>query len=316
LDLLVWRIVTMKFSSFPKSLAVVVVVGAGTAGGAAACGDDGVNHGKAGETAQASWTPPPDPELGPVVPLDELVDGRTYAQWGAQLWKEMYAEPRANNPIEALTGEFCDQRQPEGNVWFLHRNFGGHTVRSCVVPKGKYLFAALVDAFEDYPCPSPTFQPSPGQSLYDFLKNGNANARGTERLLDPFTILNAEVNGTPIPNVNQYRSTSTELENFTADISWKPIDPCVTGGPQQAVAAGYWLMLRPLPPGPHELHFRAERPDCAGCVVEVTWHLTVEGNGKPPHEPDPSECDGGRPDHDDGAWNTFDAALPPPRTTP
>lgn len=305
----------MKFNlTLSSSLAAAVVVVAG--GAVAGCADSVEPPSHANETTQASRAWPPTPQSGEVVPLDELVEGKTYAEWGAELWRQMYEEPRANNPIEEPSGRFCDERQHPGNVWFLHRNFGGNTERTCEIPQGKYVFAALVDAFEDYPCPAPTFQPSPGQTLYDFLKFGNANAPGTERLLDPFTILQAEMNGRPIPNVHEYRSTSTELVDFTADISWKPIDPCVTGGPQQAVAAGYWLMFRPLDPGEHDLHFRAERPDCQGCFIDATWHITVPGErprrdgGRDDHDPD--RCD----DHDhDGTWDTFDAGSQPPRRT-
>ncbi len=258
-------------SGVRASLAIVVVA----AGGAAACGDAAEEDAPATSSTTQEWYwrdhGKPDRDRL-VVPIHERVGGRTYAEWGAKLWKTVYAEPRANNPIEDPDGTHCAERQPRGKVWFLHRNFGGTTERWCTIPHGKYLFVPLVDAFNDYPCPDPSFKPGPRQSLRRFLTDGYGSIPGANDLIDPFTILGAEIDGKAIPNVASYRSAS-RLVHFEADASWQALDPCVTGKRQKAVAAGYWLMLKPLPPGPHDLHFHAERPDCA---IDVTYHLYVE----------------------------------------
>lgn len=49
------------------------------------------------------------------------------------------------------------------------------------------------------------------------------------------------------------------------------VDPVFLDG-YPIVSDGFWVMLPPLAPGPHVLHFRA------GTVQDVTYHLTV---GKP-----------------------------------
>jgi len=59
---------------------------------------------------------------------------------------------------------------------------------------------------------------------------------------------------------------------FTAAISLKDLDGCVTGSPQLAVADGYWLLLEPLSRGEHTLHFRAASPAFS---IETTYHLTI-----------------------------------------
>lgn len=207
-----------------------------------------------------------------VVPIDRRIGGKSYGEWGAELWKQMYARPRAGNPIEDPDGSRCAERQPHGQVWFLHRNFGGTTVRSCTVPYGKYLFIPLVDAFQNYPCVDPNFKPGPQQPLREFLTWGFGPSSGSEELIEPFTVLNAEVDGESIEDLARYRAHSG-LVSFVGHTSWKPLDPCVDGKPQKAVAAGFYLMLRPLAPGPHVIHFHAEAPDC---VIDVTYHLEVK----------------------------------------
>lgn len=248
-------------------LAITVVV---TAGGTVGCGGEPEERAPTTRKTTQAFHRPDYNRF--VVPLHARVGGRTYAQWGAQLWKSVYSEPRANNPIEDPDGTHCAERQPGGKVWFLHRNFGGMTERSCTIPHGKYLFFPLVDAFQDYPCPDPNFRPGPFQSLRSFLTNGFGSIPGANDLIDPFTILSAELDGRSIPRVAKYRSASG-LVDFVADISWKSLDPCVNGKHQKAVAAGYWLMLKPLPSGTHDLHFHAERP---GCAIDVTYHLNIE----------------------------------------
>ena len=46
------------------------------------------------------------------------------------------------------------------------------------------------------------------------------------------------------------------------------------GGPfSPNVSDGYWLMLKPLPPGAHTLSFKGVQ--AAGFAAEVTYNLTV-----------------------------------------
>jgi len=44
------------------------------------------------------------------------------------------------------------------------------------------------------------------------------------------------------------------------------------GDHDPAVADGYWLMLAPLSPGEHQVHFSSGRP---GFSLDVTYDLTI-----------------------------------------
>ena len=83
------------------------------------------------------------------------------------------------------------------------------------------------------------------------------------------TDLFAEIDGVPLTHLARYRVTS-QLFRFKADPALTVFDPCITGTRQRGVAVGYWLLLEPLPPGPHTLHFGA--PDWG---QDITYHLTV-----------------------------------------
>jgi hypothetical protein len=64
---------------------------------------------------------------------------------------------------------------------------------------------------------------------------------------------------------------------FSKDPSWLAFDPCLTGEPQPAVVAGYWLMLAPLTRGQHTIRFGSTaRFEDFEFEVHTTYRLTVE----------------------------------------
>src|SRR5213076_3066927 len=101
-----------------------------------------------------------------------------------------------------------------------------------------------VNYTNDYPCPDPSFQPAPGQSLEDFLREG------AMFFLDATTELSVSVDGQAVGDLFDNRGTS-RLFNFTYDPSWFALDSCGTGTPQPGVSDGYFVMLKPLPTGTH-----------------------------------------------------------------
>jgi hypothetical protein len=62
--------------------------------------------------------------------------------------------------------------------------------------------------------------------------------------------------GKPLANLAAYRNVSG-MFTFTADPALVTFDPCITGTAQPGVAIGYWLLVEPLNPGAHTLHFGA-----------------------------------------------------------
>ena len=77
-------------------------------------------------------------------------------------------------------------------------------------------------------------------------------------------------------NLFDYRATS-RLFYFTGDPSLtSTFDGCITGSSQPAVSDGYWIMLAPLSPGTHTIHFTAGIDNLV--LQDVTYHLTVAGS--------------------------------------
>jgi hypothetical protein len=204
-----------------------------------------------------------------VVPVDASIAGKTYGDWGAEWWKLVYSIPLDQNPVPAdSSGCLPDQNGP---VYFLFGTFGGTVERTCTVPERRKVFIPLLNIFNDYPCPDPSFAPAEGQSLEDFLA-----AAYDPVFTTGVTELIAELDGEPIPNLAAYRATS-RLATFRGDLSHTALDPCITGEKQYAVADGYWLILQPLSPGQHTLRFGGAF-DFFGTPfsLDVTYHLDVD----------------------------------------
>lgn len=192
--------------------------------------------------------------------------GASLTTWTQRWWSWALAQPLPVNPNIGEETTTCAQGQ-HGDVWYLPQVLTGvDAVRRCTITSHTATVINMVGVLEDYPCPDPHFHPAPGQTLTNFLTKAAVKALGSGHL-------NVSVDGQAVPGVLDYRYV-TPLFHLTEDPSLRGIDPCGTGRPQPAVAAGYTLMLRPLAPGFHVVTtYASDPPD----HLSVTYLLTVTG---------------------------------------
>jgi len=217
-------------------------------------------HGTIGVSSTASSSAPSTGSLGNpnVVPPISNLEGKSYAEWSVAWWQRTLSNPFYQGPGD-LTGQYFPLHQ-SGPVWFLQGTVGS-VERSCTMPSDTYLVCPLILYENDYPCPDTTFHPPYGQSLEDWL------TAGAKAVIDGLTPPSLEVDGVALKNLTSYRATS-KLFTFTGDLSMQAnFDACITGSPQVAVSDGYLVILKPLSPGTHTLHFSG--------FGEVIVHLTV-----------------------------------------
>lgn len=218
--------------------------------------------------AATGFTASRNPEPA-VLPPGSLPQGKSYGDWAAAWWTWALRFPVDKNPMTDPTGAYGSAGQ-KGPVWFLAGALEGSAVRNLKIPPGKRMFFPLFNVFNDYACPDPDNLPAPGQTLEEFL------TEGAEAISDLATGLFAEVDGVPIQNLWDYRAHSN-MQMFMKHPSLLAFDPCLTGGPRPAVAAGYWLMLAPLPPGQHTIRFGSTaRFGDFEFGSDVTYYLTID----------------------------------------
>jgi hypothetical protein len=201
-----------------------------------------------------------------IYPRQARVEGRTTLGWIPEFWRYIYSLPASENP-ELVDSADCGVGQT-GPVFFIPGEQHDVYTRSCTVPARTPVLWPIWSLFNDYPCPDPTFQPPPGQSLEDFL------AQGAQGFDDAVKNLAATIDGRSI-DLGKVRYT-TGLVTFTGDPSLTAaLDGCVTGAPQQGVADG-WFVLLHLSPGDHTLVVTATAP--SGHLTSQTFLLHVQGH--------------------------------------
>jgi len=201
-----------------------------------------------------------------IYPGQARVDGKTTLGWIPEFWRYIFSVPASQNP-ELVDSADCGVGQ-SGPVFFIPGEQHDVYTRSCTVPARKPVLWPIWSLFNDYPCPDPTFQPAPGQSLVDFL------AQGAQAFDNAVQNLAATIDGDSI-DVSRYRYT-TGLVTFTGDPSLTAtLDSCVTGSSQVGVADGWFVLLR-LSGGDHTLVVTAIAP--SGHSTSQTFLLHVEGD--------------------------------------
>jgi hypothetical protein len=200
-----------------------------------------------------------------IVPPQARVAGKTTLEWIPDFWRYLMSLPADVNPELNLSAD-CSVGQ-SGPVFFLPGFQARVSTRSCTIPAHTPVMYTFQSLFNDYPCPDPSFQPAPGQTLEDFL------AQGAKAFDDAITNMAVTIDGTAI-DPDRYRYL-TGLFSFTGDPSLTAsFDSCVTGSEQVAVVDGWFVLLR-LSPGDHTLVTTYVNP--GGHPTSATFLLHVLG---------------------------------------
>jgi hypothetical protein len=141
----------------------------------------------------------------------------------------------------------------KGPVWFLAGTYEiRRTVRTCRVPRGKYLFFPLIN-YVVMP------RTAAGVSCASAVQTAKS-------MTDEPSSLILELDGRRLDNLTKYRQATKEC-----------FDMGVLANPRYSIfpsaANGYYVMLRPLSAGKHELNFGGVLPSM---LQAVTYTLIVE----------------------------------------
>jgi len=201
---------------------------------------------------------------------DSVVYGRTYGDWEAAWNQWADSIPTGNHPLFDNGDISVGQTGP---VWFLGGKFCAlytncattGVVRSGNVPAGTALF---VDVFNT----EDSVLEDPGKQINDLRA-------ASESFLDPATV-SMEVDGQPIYDLkSKFRVQSPAFvftlpdDNFFTAVGEGPFKG---GSYFPAVDDGVYVMLAPLPPGHHTIHFQGAITTPFTFALDVTYHLNVQ----------------------------------------
>lgn len=203
-----------------------------------------------------------------IAPINTQPEGQTYGRWAAAWWQWALGVPAAVNPVSDISGANCAQRQVD-EVWFLAGSFSSNpTVRTCNIPAGKSLFFPLINnvyvAFLNDP---------PETRTEDYVR---AHASCTEPVK-----ISASIDGLTVFNPTQFFTGPSGSQSPFFNAQMPPGN--VFGADETVVPElvlspsaeqGYYLFVRPLPPGSHTIHWIAS--GCtAGNIQDITYHLKI-----------------------------------------
>jgi len=232
---------TMGWSLRTIAGSTIVALALGLGGSCLASGDAAADEDSAASAVTRDCNDP-NPAL---YATDARPFGRSMEDWAEAWWHWTYAIPLSLNPNDTATAD--PGQNQRGPVFFLATPpIDGRTFD---VPRHKAIGVLLSSILNDYPCPDPTFQPAPGQTLFEFLSLGAAQA-------DNVAQIESSLDGVALTGLTSYHVTSHKLMHITGDLSLQVLDSCITGSPQPAVIEAYFMMIKPLTPGHHVLTTR------------------------------------------------------------
>jgi hypothetical protein len=199
-----------------------------------------------------------------IVPIDANAQGRSYRDLAAAWRKWAFETPAPESALLDTTGAACSSRQTD-SIWFLAGTIAGGTVaRACTIPADTYLFFPLANHVYG------AFLTDPDEQRTEaFARNQTACIVGAQ--------IAADIDGVPVSTPEQYLVQSplftVQLPPNNAYGITTSDAPALTLDP--AVDRGYYLFVKPLPPGRHTIHFAsAPGPSCAS-AQNVVYDLTV-----------------------------------------
>jgi hypothetical protein len=203
-----------------------------------------------------------------VEPGGELF-GKSYNELASEWTNWLVQEPIATNPAFDPDGSLCDRNQ-EGDVWFLASTFGGVVDRTCEVPAGKAIFLSLGGVFVSI---APEFPAAgdPCLQMATTLEKVRCDVNNDVPVA-PNVSFQVTLDGVPVTDLFAFRAQS-EPGGFTLrvpDPSFLTDLGLPAGNRTPAVADGYFLFLKPLPPGQHTLSLRMINPDQSEAGVNYT----------------------------------------------
>lgn len=169
--------------------------------------------------------------------------GRSWEEWAAIWCKWLFSIPKIRNPSIDRHGNKCCVNQNDDHVWFLTGSFGNFELirRKCIIPSHKAIFLPILvkeDSFEE------------DQDLKRESDLIDRAQDATNRLIK----MQASIDGHKLTHLERYRVRSKIFNLTFPDGNVYDVRPGLT----RSVCDGYWLFIKPLQTGNHQIYFKGE----------------------------------------------------------
>lgn len=191
--------------------------------------------------------------------------GMSYGDWSAAWWQYLLTFTNDVSPYSDTTGQYCNEGQG-GPVFFLVGGPLNPTNRSCTIPAGKALLVPIINV----ECSTVEPDPFHGDNAQQVRACAALWNDGTDKKTLKMTIDEIKVQ-----NLGNFRVQSPFYDFIVPPTNNFLGVNGVTSG--SSISDGYWVMVKPLSPGIHVIHFEGAwvSGPGAGSVQNVTYTLTV-----------------------------------------
>jgi hypothetical protein len=239
-----------------------------------------LRHGRFGSTLAALLLSGLAASAAPdqVLPPSSLPYGLSYQEWAAKWWQFFYGQS-TNNMQPLGSPGICDG--PASRVLFLNGapTSTTETNRATIFADTPLFLAILAFTADNTACPITDFTTNSAELLASEAVGG-WNGAAT---LTTCTIDGVAVSGLENPTNTIYNVVSTPFSYTTAEkdniVAVSEGEPCLPGGLTMypAVADGVYLMLAPLSPGKHLIHFVGVAGPLSApfLKIDITYDITV-----------------------------------------
>lgn len=169
--------------------------------------------------------------------------GKSWEKWASIWCNWMLSIPKKNNPSFDETGKYGSVNQNEEKVWFLTGTFGNIVPfkRACTIPVGRAIFFPIlmkeVSLVEDSDLKTES-------ELRDRCRNA----------MNRVIHMEAAIDGLTLSQLDCYRVQSEAFYlTFPEDNVYD-----VRAGLTLSVCDGYWLFIKPMQIGKHDIYFMGE----------------------------------------------------------
>jgi hypothetical protein len=209
--------------------------------------------------------------LAVIMPISRVF-AQSFEQLSAEWWQWALSIPTSVNPQTDPTGKNAVVGQ-RGSIWFLAGVFGGGpATRTCSVPQGTALFFPVINGIG-------INTPNVCGQNETPLTVSEVRAMAADQIAGA-TNLSVTLDGKPIKNLQPPVQSTVFAVALPEDNVFDK--PCEDGGLgnvpagiySPAAGDGFYVLLDPLPVGPHALHFHAKGPHQKS-AVDVTYNITV-----------------------------------------
>jgi hypothetical protein len=189
--------------------------------------------------------------------LDEKPFGKAWSQWTVDWWKWVLSIPKSDNPSEDDTGKNFSRNQNDPDVLFLAGTKGGRVERKIVIPLGKSILLPVINF-------TTSFKEEPDLSTDSDL------VRRAKSEIDDIVYKEAAIDGQRVQNLERFRVSSLPFDiTFPENNIFE-----LTAGKTRGISDGYWLFIKPLAPGNHNIFVSGS---ClAGKIsMAITYNVSV-----------------------------------------